>query len=79
MDGRALRVPPSCQRSLDAVENLEKWGGVGLVPNTAHAPRGGLAFKAHRLVYHSTLGLRVMKKKMHLAYPLVKLDALVRS
>ena len=25
--------------------------------------RGGLAFKAHRLVYRSTLGWRVMKKK----------------
>jgi len=25
--------------------------------------RGGLLFKAHRLVYHSTLGLRVIKKK----------------
>ena len=25
--------------------------------------RGGLAFKAHRLVYHSTLGLRVINKK----------------
>jgi len=25
--------------------------------------RGGLAFKAHRLLYHSTLGLRVIKKK----------------
>ena len=25
--------------------------------------RGGLVFKAHRLVYHSTLGLRVMKKR----------------
>jgi len=25
--------------------------------------RGGLAFKAHRLVYHSTLGLRVIKQK----------------
>jgi len=24
--------------------------------------RGGLVFKAHRLVYHSTLGLRVIKK-----------------
>jgi len=24
--------------------------------------RGGLAFKAHRLVYHSTLGWRVIKK-----------------
>ena len=25
--------------------------------------RGGLVFKAHRLVYHSTLGSRVMMKK----------------
>jgi len=25
--------------------------------------RGGLVFKAHRLVYHSTLGLRVIKQK----------------
>jgi len=25
--------------------------------------RGGLVFKAHRLVYHSALGLRVIKKK----------------
>ena len=25
--------------------------------------RGGLVFKAHRLVYHSTLGLRAIKKK----------------
>ena len=26
--------------------------------------RGGLVFKAHRLLYHSTLGSRVIKKKM---------------
>jgi len=25
--------------------------------------RGGLVFKDHRLLYHSTLGLRVIKKK----------------
>jgi len=25
--------------------------------------QGGLAFKAHRLLYHSTLGLRVIKKR----------------
>ena len=25
--------------------------------------QGGLVFKAHRLLYHSTLGLRVIKKK----------------
>jgi len=28
--------------------------------------RGGLVFKAHRLVYHSTLDLRVIKKKKYL-------------
>jgi len=28
--------------------------------------RGGLVFKAHRLLYHSTLGLRVIKKKKKL-------------
>ena len=27
---------------------------------------GGLVFKAHRVVYHSTLGLRVIKKKRRL-------------
>ena len=25
--------------------------------------RGGLVFRAHRLVYHSTLGWRIIKKK----------------
>jgi len=25
--------------------------------------RGGLVFKAHRLVYHSTLGMRVIKQR----------------
>ena len=29
--------------------------------------RGGLVFKAHRHLYHSTLGLRVIKKKKKLA------------
>jgi len=28
--------------------------------------RGGLVFKAQRLLYHSTLGLRVIKKKRNL-------------
>jgi len=34
--------------------------------------RGGLLFKAHRLLYHSTLGFRVMKKKKGL--PAARLD-----
>jgi len=36
--------------------------------------RGGLVFKAHRLVYRSTLGLRVIKKKKN-HQGLVRLDA----
>ena len=36
--------------------NLQLGGAEPLV-------RDGLVFKAHRLVYHSTLGLRVIKKK----------------
>ena len=35
--------------------------GPGLTP--VQRFRGGLVFKAHRLLYHSTLGLRVIKKK----------------
>ena len=31
--------------------------------------RGGLVFEAHRLLYHSTLGLRVLKKKKHCVPP----------
>ena len=31
--------------------------------------RGGLVFKAHRLVYHSPLGLRVVKKKKKYLFP----------
>ena len=30
--------------------------------------QGGLVFKAHRLVYHPTLGWRVMKKKKKLTF-----------
>ena len=31
--------------------------------NRCPSPRGGLVFKAHRLMYHTTLGSRVIKKK----------------
>jgi len=41
------------------------------LPTTSRAGqfRGGLVFKAHRLVYHSTLGLRVTKKKSRAGQP----------
>ena len=32
--------------------------------------RGGLVFKAHRLLYHSTLGWRVIKKKKKAPSPI---------
>ena len=32
-------------------------------PRNVKRFRGGLVFEAHRLLYHSTLGLRVIKKK----------------
>ena len=35
----------------------------GLVRRNVQRFRGGLVFKAHRLLYHSTLGLSVIKKK----------------
>ena len=36
-----------------------------LVPGVQrqHLRRGGLVFEAHRLLYHSTLGVRVMKER----------------
>ena len=37
--------------------------------------RRGLAFKARRLVYHSTLGARVMKKKKKVAAVLSAWDS----
>jgi len=39
----------------------ETWGQVLYIKVKRF--RGGLVFKAHRLVYHSTLGLIVKKKK----------------
>ena len=45
--------------------SLEVAGGGGeqlLRRNVKRFP-GGLVFKAHRLLYHSTLGVRVIKKK----------------
>jgi len=37
--------------------------GLGLLRRNVKRFRGGLVFKAHRLLYRSTLGLRVIKKK----------------
>jgi len=42
--------------------------------------RGGLVFKAHRLLYHSTLGLRgIKKKKKRRRRPVAHLGVLARE
>ena len=38
-------------------------GGVHQLRRNVKRFRGGLVFKAHRLLYHSTLGLRIIKKR----------------
>ena len=40
-----------------------RWSGNDVLYINVQRFRGRLVFKAHRLLYHSTLGLRVMKKK----------------
>jgi len=45
-----------CEGSIQGLSEESRVQGLGRF-------RGGLVFKAHRLVYHSTLGLRVIKKK----------------
>ena len=63
--------------STEECTHLKRWGGVKVWPSVCavgswtlqllyrnvQRSRGGLVFKAHRLVYHSILGLRVIKKK----------------
>ena len=51
------RAASAC-KALETSSNSE-WGETCNVQRF----RGGLVFKAHRLLYHSTLGLRVIKKK----------------
>ena len=41
--------------------------------------RGGLVFKAHRLVYHSTLGLRVIKKEKKQSKARVERDRFLKE
>jgi len=49
---------PTDRDALWRVEGLEQ-----LLHRNVQRFRGGLVVKAHRLLYHSTLGLRVIKKK----------------
>ena len=58
---RAARPSPT-QGSTSLVTCKVRWLSGDETRNVKRF-RGGLAFKAHRLVYHSTLGLSVIKKK----------------
>jgi len=54
-DGQGLLLPTAFIGSV----GTEIWSPQTLVPEF----REGLVFKAHRRLYHSSLGLRVIKKK----------------
>ena len=51
-------VPTSNDENTGSSSSLEQW-----TKGNVQRFRGGLVFKAHRLLYHSTLGLRVTQKK----------------
>ena len=68
---KLIMTRPCLGGQLSAVRSARPW--IGLAPSTAESTaestteaqmcQGGLVFKARRLLYHSTLGLRVIKKK----------------
>jgi len=47
----------------------EMSGSEHLLQRNVQKFQGGLVFKAHRLVYHSTPGLRIKKKRRRSARP----------
>jgi len=53
-----------------AVELPDEQGPLNHAPENVQRFRGGLVFKARRLLYHSILGLRVIKKKKKNPVPL---------
>jgi len=57
---RASQLGPSCRCTRDCSTDKQL---VQLLRRNVKRFRGGLVFKAHRLVYHSTLGWRAIKKK----------------
>ena len=55
---RSIKGPAAeAQKGVDEAAQL--W----VVRELRPKPKGGLVFKAHRLLYHSTLGLRVIKRR----------------
>jgi len=64
-------VPLSTFVSVGSAESLRRFPAEG--PSWEYP---SLLFKAHSLVYHSTLGLRVIKKKTKKKYPSLVLGAI---
>ena len=58
---RVTTVPPMMETMKMAEDHAV--AGLLLFIQCMIACRGGLVFKAHRLLHHSTLGLRAIKKK----------------
>jgi len=58
----SLMVSVMCLPRLSAW-HVHRGGQTQLLRRKVNRFRGGLVFETHRLLYHSTLGLRVMKKK----------------
>ena len=63
MKKKKERIPPTTLRNAGLEFGGTVGGGEDGLRNVQRF-RGGLVFKAHRLLYHSTLGLRVIKKKV---------------
>ena len=57
------RSTPSSRVIKKEVEVDDKWVRGGLPRRLLKRFRGGLVVKAHRPLYHSTLGSKVIKKK----------------
>ena len=72
-------VEHQIKRHRHAAVEIEKLMGpfkVRLLHRNVQRFRGGLVFKAHRLVYHSTLGLRVIKKIKRHRHAAVEIEKL---
>jgi len=60
--GHALDVEPA-RRHVRRHDHLHQYRDLRTTTRNVEWFQGGLVFKAHRLLYHSTLGSRVIKEK----------------
>ena len=61
-------LPPRLAEQCERRVLLLEYSGTQVYRNVQRF-RGGLVFEAHRRLYHSTLGLRVIKKKTAACFP----------